>query len=272
MASKIQASQISYASNGSWYKRLYTLKSRFGANNDANVSITAGTKVTHSDMNSFINKLNALENNTFGAYAAWGVYKPSTVTQNSQIAAATMTKIENMLQSLEALNANNTTESVATYSTCGDCTTNNTDSQECETNATYNTDSQSCSTYSTCGTESTWGADCDTCNDYCETYEDGTNGVSDYATESDNAVDGHECCGDNANEGVECENRTCNTNTVDECAQWGDCTTESTDATNSTNSKEDDCATDSTDSQGYDCTTNGQTPTSSCTTNATYTV
>ena len=114
---KINASQISYNSDNSWYKRLYNVASKLGATKYS-TSISAGTKITASDMNTFINRLSALKTNTYGSYASWSSYQPSTVTASKQInESSTYTKINNMLTSLESIHSNDITTADVT---CGD--------------------------------------------------------------------------------------------------------------------------------------------------------
>ena len=241
MATKLQASQISYNStSNSWYKRLYALQNKFKVTKDATTTITPGTKATYSDMNAFINKLNALQSNTYGSYGNWSSYKPSVVTQYNKITqASTMTKIDNMLASLESFNVNNYTSSDSTKNT------QETLNEYTVDNETTNDGTYDCSTNYTVAdaTETTDGTDIDAGGDVT------------YSTDSTDDVDignGTEFCP------VENTYATCGQTYVD-CSN---CETQQTmgDGTNYTNS---------TDSTSQDHTETTWTTDSTCQTDST---
>lgn len=122
MANKLQANQIS-TSSSSWYYRLRALQGKYGITKTSDAGITAGARATYSQYNTFINALNGLQSNTFLAYAQWSSYKPTTVSSGTKITESSQkTKIENMLTSLEAVNANYINYSERTVTECTDDT------------------------------------------------------------------------------------------------------------------------------------------------------
>lgn len=210
MATQVKASQISYGNSGSWYKRLYALQSKFGATLNANTTISSGSQITASNMNTFINRLNALQSNPYGSYANWTSYKPATVTAGTKITASTTyNKINNMLTSLESLNANCTNHdetdygnwsNCGDYNDCSDYTYNNPACDECGANS-Y--DGDGCDDEYGSG-HYNFSGDCaylSNCPGDCEDWSDC--GVeSNYSNDSENSGNGSGCT-DKSNYGVE---------------------------------------------------------------------
>lgn len=163
MAEKILASQIDGSTSGSWYTKLKTVQSKLGIS-QTTATVSAGTVATATTMNTFINRLNAVQSNKYGAYAAWSSYKPSTVSVGNKITqSTTYTKINNMLSSLQSICANNYTvlSGYTDDSNCGDYSEDATNSENGD-----------------CNTRS-----CDYCSDE-SAYDE--NGVS-YGTFTDNS-------------------------------------------------------------------------------------
>ena len=119
---KIQATQIS-SNSSSWYQRLRNIqknnKTGIGGTALAQSSdpgITAGTKITATQINNFITELNNLKTNVFLKNANWSQYQPSAVTSGISASAANIqAKIDNMLTSLERICSNCQTYSTNTY-------------------------------------------------------------------------------------------------------------------------------------------------------------
>lgn len=162
--------QISQASGG-WYPRLRAIQKKtpigyreeetIQQTNDPN--ILEGAFFTADQVNAFITALtsNNVRNNEFLSYADWNLYTPAKVNRGSVPSAAnTYDKINNMLTSLEAINAKYVDEDCTTavqstetpcydyttethYEECEDCEPNCTDytnNSKDEQDATYNND------------------------------------------------------------------------------------------------------------------------------------
>lgn len=232
MAIQILASQINGSTSSSWYYRLKAVQSKLKIATTT-ATFTAGTSATASTMNTFINRLNNIQTNTYGSYANWGSYKPSTVTQHKLISqSSTYTKINNMLTSLESICANNHTV-LSGYSEDSNCGDNSDDSTNSELDLCYTTV-------------------CDYCSDE-SAYDE--NGVS-YGTNTDNpdwtdnTFDSEiwGCSDDRfGNDQFDCDR------SMDGCWDYTDHSIEGTscgnDTTNAEDSQSDGCTNDSYDSE-----------------------
>ena len=226
MATQIKATQIS-TSTTSWYQRLRTLQGKTPAvphqstkiikTTDAGIS--AGNKITAANMNTFINALNGLQSNLILQYANWPSYAPVTVTAGKKISLSdTYTQINNMLTSLEALNANYSTNSVYADNDNAIYSNNVNDGNECGHNSTD-------TTYGHNGTNTVNtinGEDCIICvtDNVCVTYN------------QNGAYDAWNYCGDDTIDLV-WDHESYGTNAFDAnlvgdgvCYDWYECWTE----------------------------------------------
>lgn len=255
MATQISASQIS-TNTSSWYQRLRTIQGKTPTTAHGSTMITkttdpaltSGTAATAAQINSLVNAINGLQSNVFLSYANWSSYKPSTVSQNTLISSEnTYTKINNMLSSLESINANYSTYGEYNQS-CPEYTQNATNTNcpdysnqtNYVTNTNYSTDGDNTTntvnsvqftSCSVCGTDSYDGVD----------GEDGQNGYNgeqdicsedddrgtcsddsdeDQCYESDSEADSHGFCPDIndyicGDDGVDSHDNRCSINGVD---------------------------------------------------------
>lgn len=146
------SSKLSFTDINSWYTSLNTLKNKENINLGSETAPNLNERqVRATDINDYINKLNALRTNEYFRYADW--ISISTVSSSEQIRDILKENINTEITNLDKVCAN--------YSvTSGDstCSTNSTqDNSTCSTSTctTFN-NSTSCSTNSTCATNSTY--------------------------------------------------------------------------------------------------------------------
>ena len=116
MATTIQATQIS-TNTSSWYQSIRKIQAKtnqyYGTTSKmtqtSDPAITAGSKATATHMNNFLTALNALQNNTFLAYADWSK-KVTSVTAGSKISSTTKSNIDATIASLKQICSNYATE------------------------------------------------------------------------------------------------------------------------------------------------------------------
>lgn len=146
------SSKLSFTDINSWYTSLNTLKNKENINLGSETAPNLNERqVRATDINDYINKLNALRTNEYFRHADW--ISISTVSSSEQIRDILKENINTEITNLDKVCAN--------YSvTSGDstCSTNSTqDNSTCSTSTctTFN-NSTSCSTNSTCATNSTY--------------------------------------------------------------------------------------------------------------------
>ena len=146
------SSKLSFTDINSWYTSLNTLKNKENINLGSETAPNLNQRqVRATDINDYINKLNALRTNEYFKHADW--ISISTVSSSEQIRDILKENINGEITNLNKVCAN--------YSvTSGDstCSTNSTnDNSTCSTSTctTFN-NSTSCSTNSTCATNSTY--------------------------------------------------------------------------------------------------------------------
>lgn len=146
------SSKLSFTDINSWYTSLNTLKNKENINLGSETAPNLNERqVRATDINDYINKLNALRTNEYFRHANW--ISISTVSSSEQIRDILKENINTEITNLNKVCAN--------YSvTSGDstCSTNSTqDNSTCSTSTctTFN-NSTSCSTNSTCATNSTY--------------------------------------------------------------------------------------------------------------------
>ena len=188
------SSKLSFTDINSWYTSLNTLKNKENINLGSETAPNLNERqVRATDINDYINKLNALRTNEYFRHADW--ISISTVSSSEQIRDILKENINGEITNLNKVCAN--------YSvTSGDftCSTNSTrDCSTCKTDtcSTFN-NSSSCSTNSTCATNSTYTGsrkgffthDLSTFNDtyVCRTTHFMTEGYFTCSTNSTNAT------------------------------------------------------------------------------------
>ena len=146
------SSKLSFTDINSWYTSLNTLKNKENINLGSETAPNLNERqVRATDINDYINKLNALRTNEYFRHADW--ISINTVSSSEQIRDILKENINTEITNLYKVCAN--------YSvTSGDstCSTNSTnDNSTCSTSTctTFN-NSTSCSTNSTCATNSTY--------------------------------------------------------------------------------------------------------------------
>lgn len=188
------SSKLSFTDINSWYTSLNTLKNKENINLGSETAPNLNERqVRATDINDYINKLNALRTNEYFRYADW--ISISTVSSSEQIRDILKENINTEITNLDKVCAN--------YSvTSGDstCSTNSTrDCSTCNTESCYTfNNSSTCSTNSTCATNSTYTGsrkgffthDLSTFNDTytCRTTYFMTEGYSTCSTNSTNAT------------------------------------------------------------------------------------
>lgn len=188
------SSKLSFTDINSWYTSLNTLKNKENINLGSETAPNLNERqVRATDINNYINKLNALRTNEYFRYADW--ISISTVSSSEQIRDILKENINTEITNLDKVCAN--------YSvTSGDstCSTNSTrDCSTCNTESCYTfNNSSTCSTNSTCATNSTYTGsskgffthDLSTFNDTytCRTTYFMTEGYSTCSTNSTNAT------------------------------------------------------------------------------------
>lgn len=188
------SSKLSFTDINSWYTSLNTLKNKKNINLGSETAPNLNERqVRATDINDYINKLNALRTNEYFRYADW--VSINTVSSSEQIRDILKENINTEITNLDKVCAN--------YSvTSGDstCSTNSTrDCSTCKTESCYTfNNSSTCSTNSTCATNSTYTGsrkgffthDLSTFNDTytCRTTYFMTEGYSTCSTNSTNAT------------------------------------------------------------------------------------
>lgn len=188
------SSKLSFTDINSWYTSLNTLKNKENINLGSETAPNLNERqVRATDINDYINKLNALRTNEYFRYADW--VSINTVSSSEQIRDILKENINTEITNLDKVCAN--------YSvTSGDstCSTNSTrDCSTCKTESCYTFNNRStCSTNSTCATNSTYTGsrkgffthDLSTFNDTytCRTTYFMTEGYSTCSTNSTNAT------------------------------------------------------------------------------------
>ena len=188
------SSKLSFTDINSWYTSLNTLKNKENINLGSETAPNLNERqVRATDINDYINKLNALRTNEYFRHADW--ISISTVSSSEQIRDILKENINTEITNLDKVCAN--------YSvTSGDstCSTNSTrDCSTCNTESCYTfNNSSTCSTNSTCATNSTYTGsrkgffthDLSTFNDTytCRTTYFMTEGYSTCSTNSTNAT------------------------------------------------------------------------------------
>lgn len=188
------SSKLSFTDINSWYTSLNTLKNKENINLGSETAPNLNERqVRATDINDYINKLNALRTNEYFRYADW--VSINTVSSSEQIRDILKENINTEITNLDKVCAN--------YSvTSGDstCSTNSTrDCSTCSTESCYTfNNSSTCSTNSTCATNSTYTGsrkgffthDLSTFNDTytCRTTYFMTEGYSTCSTNSTNAT------------------------------------------------------------------------------------
>lgn len=188
------SSKLSFTDINSWYTSLNTLKNKENINLGSETAPNLNERqVRATDINDYINKLNALRTNEYFRYADW--VSINTVSSSEQIRDILKENINTEITNLDKVCAN--------YSvTSGDstCSTNSTrDCSTCNTESCYTfNNSSTCSTNSTCATNSTYTGsrkgffthDLSTFNDTytCRTTYFMTEGYSTCSTNSTNAT------------------------------------------------------------------------------------
>lgn len=154
------SSKLSFTDINSWYTSLNTLKNKENINLGSETAPNLNERqVRATDINDYINKLNALRTNEYFRHADW--ISISTVSSSEQIRDILKENINTEITNLDKVCANySVTTSNSTCSTqdCNTCQTDKTNS--CKTNmtrfcTTFN-QSSSCNTNSTCATNSTY--------------------------------------------------------------------------------------------------------------------
>ena len=154
------SSKLSFTDINSWYTSLNTLKNKENINLGSETAPNLNERqVRATDINDYINKLNALRTNEYFRYADW--VSINTVSSSEQIRDILKENINTEITNLDKVCANySVTTSNSTCSTqdCNTCQTDKTNS--CKTNmtrfcTTFNQTS-SCNTNSTCATNSTY--------------------------------------------------------------------------------------------------------------------
>lgn len=146
------SSKLSFTDINAWYTSLNTLQ------NKENISLGSVSvpnlnerQVRATDINDYINKLNALRTNEYFRYADW--ISISTVSSKDQIRDILKEDINTEITNLNKVCANYSVTSG--NSTCSTNSTNNDSTCTTSTCTTFN-NSASCSTNSTCATNSTY--------------------------------------------------------------------------------------------------------------------
>ena len=146
------SSKLSFTDINSWYTSLNTLKNKENINLGSETAPNLNERqVRATDINDYINKLNALRTNEYFRHADW--ISISTVSSSEQIRDILKENINTEITNLDKVCAN---YSVTTSNST--CSTNSTqDNSTCSTSTctTFN-NSTSCSTNSTCATNSTY--------------------------------------------------------------------------------------------------------------------
>ena len=188
------SSKLSFTDINSWYTSLNTLKNKENINLGSETAPNLNERqVRATDINDYINKLNALRTNEYFRYADW--VSINTVSSSEQIRDILKENINTEITNLDKVCAN-----YSVTSGNSTCSTNSTrDFSTCTTESchTFNNRS-SCSTNNTCATDSTYTGssrgffthDLSTFNDTftCRTTYFTTEGYSTCSTNSTNAT------------------------------------------------------------------------------------
>ena len=146
------SSKLSFTDINSWYTSLNTLKNKENINLGSETAPNLNQRqVRATDINDYINKLNALRTNEYFRYADW--VSINTVSSSEQIRDILKENINGEITNLNKVCAN--------YSvTSGDFTCSTESTRDCSTctTSTCNTfnNSASCATDSTCATNTTY--------------------------------------------------------------------------------------------------------------------